>query len=399
MATHLTARLAWHTDGWNGRIGKHPASNHYCVGPHSYPGDKIKTGRDLDWEESVAGRLCAELDRAPPCIYSINAFGPEPLTAFDDPPHFFRSGERTQWELPPATVCVWPYEAMYDEAAKTNGRVDNDKRLKLANAHFAAIQNDKSLIFHYANYSNPFDKEDAKHYIVIGLSHVKKLGKIIYYEKTDEQTKKQYGGAYVWQMNVEIHYPDQGLRLPYHRYFRDREVLEKITFVPDNPRCFKYGSRHLSDDDALSLVERFIELATYLQSIGDDSENWDVRLGWLSGLVAELWRSRGLYPGLGRVLHMVGLSAAVGPLRRAAAEGHEKDFRDAAFAWLDGRTETLPDMSVPKADGDTIRRKWKLRRDDERQLLADVLPRFDLRPIRRSGSSATSARKTASTWS
>lgn len=85
MATHLTARLAWHLDGWNGRICRNPGSNHYCIGPHSYPGDKIKMFCDLDWEKDneVAGRPCAELDRAPPCIYTVNAFGSEPLTAFD----------------------------------------------------------------------------------------------------------------------------------------------------------------------------------------------------------------------------------------------------------------------------------------------------------------------------
>ena len=35
-------------------------------------------------------------------------------------------------------------------------------------------------------------------------------------------------------------------------------------------------------------------------------------------------------------------------------------------------------MSVPKADAETIRRQWRLRRDDERLLLAHLLPRFDL---------------------
>jgi hypothetical protein len=38
-------------DGWNGRICQKPASNHNCIGPHSYPGDKIKGNRD--WESWV----------------------------------------------------------------------------------------------------------------------------------------------------------------------------------------------------------------------------------------------------------------------------------------------------------------------------------------------------------
>jgi hypothetical protein len=80
-------------DGWNGRICQKPASNRYCIGPHSYPGDKIKGSRDLQWEQGdkVAGQCCSKLDKIPPCIYSINAFGPQTLTAYDEPPDFFPS--------------------------------------------------------------------------------------------------------------------------------------------------------------------------------------------------------------------------------------------------------------------------------------------------------------------
>src|SRR5258706_2080914 len=259
MTTHLSARLAWHMDGWNGHICRNPSSNHYCVGPHSYPGDKIKENRNLEWEQSVAGECCSKLDQIPPCIYSINAFGSKALTAYDDPPDFFDSGKRTKWNLPPATVCVWPYEAMYDDAAKTQGRVDNAKRLELANEFFSPIEKDKSLVFHYANYSNPLSEEESKHYVVIGLSRVKKLGRIEYYKATDKATRDKFAGGFIWQINVETYYPDQGLRIPYHRYLEQPEIFERITPVPENSRCFKYGTRHVSDDDALSLVERFVE--------------------------------------------------------------------------------------------------------------------------------------------
>lgn len=378
MTTHLSARLAWHMDGWNGHICRKPLSNHYCIGPHSYPGDKIKDKRDLSWEEEVAGQDCSTIDGIPPCIYSINAFGKKELTAYDDPPEFFGSGSRTKWPLPPATVCIWPYEAMYNEVAKTEGRVDNAKRLDMAKEYFAAIEPEKSLVFHYANYSNPLSTEDAKRYVVVGLSRVKKLGSIQYYEGTNEDTRKKYAGGFIWQMNVETFYPDQGLCIPYHKYYDQHDVLEKITFVPDNQRNFKYGSRPMSDDDALSLVERFIEIASYLREIGDDSENWSVRLDWLNSLLSELWHCRGLYPGLARVLDVIGLSVAVAPLRSAVIMGEEKSFRENTFAWLDEKTPKLPGMNINATDAAKFRRSWKLRSDDERRLLRDILPRFDL---------------------
>ena len=55
MATHMSIRLAWHNDGWNGHICKKPCENTYCIGPHSYPGGLISEERDLEYEETHAG--------------------------------------------------------------------------------------------------------------------------------------------------------------------------------------------------------------------------------------------------------------------------------------------------------------------------------------------------------
>jgi hypothetical protein len=54
------------------------------------------------------------------------------------------------------------------------------------------------------------------------------------------------------------------------------------------------ASRVISDDDALDLVEKFLEVAGTLQDLGDTCENWSVRIGWLQALIGELWQGRGL---------------------------------------------------------------------------------------------------------
>lgn len=76
MPTHLTARLAWHNDGWNGSICRAPERNTYCVGCKSFPGDVIARERDLKREQLLAGLAGSELEGyIPPCNYSYNAFG------------------------------------------------------------------------------------------------------------------------------------------------------------------------------------------------------------------------------------------------------------------------------------------------------------------------------------
>lgn len=56
MTIHISARVAWHDSGWNGRICQHPKANTYCVGQYSFPGDTIARNRQLDWEQTEAGR-------------------------------------------------------------------------------------------------------------------------------------------------------------------------------------------------------------------------------------------------------------------------------------------------------------------------------------------------------
>lgn len=379
MTLHISARVAWHMDGWNGRICQNPAANTYCVGPYSYPGTMILERRDLQWEHEQRGRCCSELDRIPPCIYSINAFGTKRLTAFADPPKFFNDDTRQrQWELPPATVCIWPYEEMYTEDVKKGNSFDYDARLRKARAYFNQVQLDRSLIIYYANYSNPFNQQEERRYVIVGISRVKAIGEEIFYENCSVETKKKYGGGFVWQRNVTSHYPDQGLRLPYHLYHDRPEILEQILFTPENPRNFKFGTRLISDDDALSIVERFLEIAGTLRDLGDRSENWNQRIEWLQSLIAELWQCRGIYPGLPKVLDYIGFEPAIPYFKSEVERGREREAYTRIIAYLDGKAVDIPGLMIDAELAHKVRRQWQLREDEERQLLRDVLPRFDL---------------------
>jgi len=44
---HMSLRLAWHNDGWNGNICRNPNNNTYCIGQHSYPGTRILENRNI----------------------------------------------------------------------------------------------------------------------------------------------------------------------------------------------------------------------------------------------------------------------------------------------------------------------------------------------------------------
>lgn len=86
MAMHMSLRLAWHSNGWNGHICKNPCGNTYCVGQYSYPGTLIAENRDLDYETKHAGEACSSHPCKAACGCSVNAFGKDTIQIQIDPP-------------------------------------------------------------------------------------------------------------------------------------------------------------------------------------------------------------------------------------------------------------------------------------------------------------------------
>lgn len=377
MGFHLTARLAWHDSGWNGHVCIDPKKNTYCIGSHSYPGDMIAKQRDLVAEQSCAGHSCASLEKMTPCSYSVNAFGKEALTTFAEPPDFFNEGaKRKEWVLPPATVCVWPYEEMYrDEVRKSSG-YDAHARKSFVDAFFTKIEKKSSLIFYYANYSNPFSTDENPSYVLIGVSRIIEIGDDLYYEGCDERTLERYGG-YVWDRNVTSSYPTEGVRLPYHLY-KDDPRIEQFAVFPDNPLLCKYGSKLMTDDQALGLVEQFHQAVLKLIEMGDASENWDTRRKWLEGVISELWIKRGAFPGMAEVCKYLKLSEVIPYLKAQVLVGQEIKCVEAIWDLLDCKLSALGRAALPKPSLDSAKRSWKLLESAGQQLLRQVLSRIDL---------------------
>lgn len=377
MTMHVTARLAWHNDGWNGHICRDPQKNTFCVGAHSYPGDMIAEQRDLAWEVSNGGQPCDKIDKIPPCIYSANAFGDRTLTGYANPPSFFNEGaKRREWELPPATVCVWPYEEMYREDVRKQNSYDNDLRFRLANEFFSKIEPEVSLIFYYANYSNPLSTDEAPRYVLTGISRVKEVGETFFYDGCNDETKRKFGGGYVWDRNITSHYPSYGLRLPYHLY-RDDPRLDTFALFPEDAQQCKYGSKLLNDDQALGLVEQFLRSVRTLKDMGDTSEDWGMRQSWLEALIAELWHRRGAYPGLPAVCQQLKFTEAIPYFKEEASRGNELIAAESIWNVIEGKTTKLGAHFVQASTRESVRRQWGMQ-SDGKPLLRNILPRLDL---------------------
>src|SRR3546814_7946243 len=86
---------------------------------------------------------------------------------------------------------------MYGDEVYTDGRLDNDKRRRGADEFFAELDDGESLIFYYANHSNPFTDENDPKYVIIGVSRVKQVGKPLFYPNATDDIKKRFAQGMV----------------------------------------------------------------------------------------------------------------------------------------------------------------------------------------------------------
>jgi len=369
MATNVTVRLPWHMNGWNGTVCKDPKGNTYCSGRFSYPGDAIVTTKNEAYEIGCAGKHCGKLDAPPPCALSCNAFGSELIRCRHEPPTWFNGAKGIWADVPPYTVSIWPYEQMYTDevtaTASAGKSYNNDTRRKLAKEFFDHLMPNESILVYYANYSNPFSTEEKQRYIVVGIARLSQsVGREMFFENVSEENKRDYASGLVWQRSLTSAYPEQGMRIPYERYYSNQEVLDNIIIEPDNPRAFKYATREISDDDLITLVERLIGVADYLSERGDTSQNWTLRRQWLSDLLSDLWKNRGAYPGFPQVLNYLD--------RAGLAQKYLMETR---------HNGSVPAYEAIKAElvSDTqMKRTITLKGKDKERLLLDIIPRFNL---------------------
>jgi exodeoxyribonuclease V alpha subunit len=179
-------------------------------------------------------------------------------------------------------------------------------------------------------------------------------------------------------MPLTSNYPDEGLRLPFHLYKDKPEILERLAIFPEVTGNFKYATGVLSDDDALSVIEKFIEVVRYLQEIGDKSENWEKRAKWLFSLTAELWKARGPYPGMMKVLDYLEFTEAIEFFKTKTTNEEQKTAMEQIGQFLNGQSGQLNGVKIDEKRKTSIIRNWKLRDDGEKELLLGKLPLFDL---------------------
>ncbi|MBX3316390.1 MAG: AAA family ATPase [Phycisphaeraceae bacterium] len=261
-----------------------------------------------------------------------------------------------------------------DEPKDGGWVMEHDRQKELLAAFWGKLEAGRSLIFYYCKDGHPF--EDAAARVLVGVGRISEVGQQLYFGTTPKQ-KVPYP---IWSRRITQDFPRQGVRLPYQEYARASLPLNDIVCSIPSAALgdFSFVGEHVTDDSALTVIEHLIRSVERVRSDNKIAGDWTGRLAWLNDVLAELWRERGPFPGVGSVLQFLGCQTGTSFQRGVLAPLAKKRENpwDFVRAFLEGKTP-VPE-GPHAAELKKAQTKWK-KIPGRHDLLAS-LARFELTP-------------------
>ncbi|MFM9328010.1 AAA family ATPase [Paenibacillus mesotrionivorans] len=316
---HLTVRMAWHDNKWNGKVCSNPEENVYCTGTNSLLSDRIAQNKNVDLEKEYSETDIQLLpsEYQVPCYWSLNAFSDTDKPILHS--HAFTGIKHKIPEtLKAYSVFTWPFKLSFvhnDENKKKYGNYPPDLE-KRVDKFIEKFPEKQSIIFFYANYDNPVSADEMK-YLLLGCSLISEKPQKTWFplskEELDYYRKKpqnKYFPTLNWSLQFTHAFKDYGILLPYHEYLRyieenpaDEEKLSEIKAVVDEPSiipAFKYVAMDMDDDKCLFLLYKIRKSLHKIEEHGfvADQDETKTYLDRINKLIQIAWSNRGLYPSL-----------------------------------------------------------------------------------------------------
>lgn len=332
---HLSIRVPWHDNKWNGAVCNNPKDNGACLILKN-----CSLNRDDAAEQSVAGQSLKHLDEKyfPTCVAERGTFMADfAFTKNIKHPYTDISKETHGHILPtplrfiPHSAGAIPFYWLNKQSAKEKAEfydldfdLDREPKLKfetgwineytnqkeIFNCFFEHIKENTSLVFFYAK-QVPFIESSNR--VLIGIGRVKSIADSVEYEYSQVGELRTLIWDHIVKHSIKPEYKD-GFLLPYHEAIefaeenKDFDPAEIAVQVPsENIMEFSYASEHVSHDTAIKmLLEAQISLEKCKTlRIGKYTEN---ALKWIHDRLIEIEELRGPYPGLGAVLSAFGIT-------------------------------------------------------------------------------------------
>lgn len=335
---HLSVRVPWHDNAWDGTVCNNPNANGACLVLKN-----CALNRNDELENKCAGKSLNDLDenQFPVCIgergtfmapFAINKTLHHPYAESSPTTHGHLNDTRITF--PSFSAAAVPYNWMLNENAKekaelydlnydearepsldwsNNGGSGNwvqeiNNQKALLNCFFEHLQEETSLIFFYAK-QVPFVEESGR--VLAGVGKIKKIIPSEAYEGSNSR----FGAAYWEHMVLHSVRPNgkEGFLLPYHEAIKYQvenpgfDIAELAVVVPNDKRFeFSYGTEHVSNDSAIRVLLECIKSLEKAEELGI-GDNHQLHIQWIHNEIAQLEKLRGVYPGMGSALCAFGI--------------------------------------------------------------------------------------------
>ena len=327
--SNVTFRVAWHDNKWNGSVCNDPENNIYCNGLNSLLSERIRRRKDENYEQEIAfkGMPLNEIEYVPPCFWSINVFGQRGIDVMHDNPAAPNLDPISQ-HIPPKSVVTWPFAVSFCRSKKEvdeNGAYPKNLASVRIPRFNEKIQEDVSIGFVYAKYSNPITEEDQQFLVVgAGILHDKEsvtdiqhFGPDSEIEKIRKQPERRNFPTINWAMRFSFD-EHMMVRMPYHEYLAEANNLDddkkdsffdKIKVAIEEPElewCFTYVAMDIGDDEAIYILSKMRKSLMLCRADGVvDPDEMQAKIDTVDRLLEFAWQSRSYFPGfvnLGKII-------------------------------------------------------------------------------------------------
>ena len=408
---HLNVRVAWHDNRWNGTICRNPCGNSFCVDL-----DRIRVERDDASEQNLAGKNFAELllTQQPACKAESGAFmnSREWVREFNHPYQSLKKTQSTHGHLKPTKIKVEPYSTfavpflwmLREQQEKIDSSVaqqlptdeeppfsspwvfSSARQEALCELFFGRLAPAKSLVFFYTKSGHPLGEAISR--LIVGVGTVESIAGQLRYESSGKSTYPMWDRKFRHSIRPDGH---TGFLIPYHDYLdttgdaeedaRRRELLDEIAVIPElsQTAAFSFAGELGSADVALSTLVKCLDTVRRVREHGISKGPWERREEWINEKIAETWKDRGAFPGVGAALEALGMrlgtSLALELFSRAIVKPTDDPWH-VLDALLRGG---VPPQPAYEADLRAVGPIWASLPTERRSLLK-LLSRFDLSP-------------------
>ena len=409
MIQHLSIRVPWHDNGWEGTVCKEPSANIACLRLKN-----ILDNRDDMYECDICGHCMAEHEEKLPCIGEGGAFmSDQELHKFTVHPYKQNNPEThghfmpTEVIYPPFSFPARPFAwLMYSnkethsyDRAKTFGipyipeiepnLVWNGKRPEwiqeaqnqkaIFDYFYQDVKEDQSLCIAYAK-QVPFVEDNRR--VVVAVGHIKRIVPAIEHKHTNAGKLR----SMVWETmighSIRNNHKD-GFVIPYQKMMEyakehpDFDMASITVFAPaDAFDEFSYATEHISHDAVIDVLLSCIKSFTIINDCLD--EDYSNILTWLNKQLALVWEERGAFPGFGVMLSAFGIQLGI-PLAREIKDSFNEnrgDFWEYVDAIIKNPSAYIS-AEIRKSITPIIQKTWKSLSTERKQLF-QLLCRFAL---------------------